>query len=87
MSEHVARDALQRFRARGRLETIRPASTSTASIRHARRPGDQARRRAARAGRQPFILCPRASTMIGQKILIEAVKRLGHDDVFCLLLG
>ena len=35
-----------------------------------------------------LILCPaRFDEDRGQKILIEAVKRLGRDDVFCLLLG
>lgn len=34
------------------------------------------------------ILCPaRLNEDQGQKILIEAVKRLNRDDVFCLLLG
>ena len=35
-----------------------------------------------------LILCPaRFDEDRGQKILIEAMKRLGRDDVFCLLLG
>ena len=35
-----------------------------------------------------LILCPaRFDEDRGQKILIQAIKRLGRDDVFCLLLG
>ena len=35
-----------------------------------------------------LVLCPgRFGEDNGQKMLVEAIKRLGRDDVFCLLLG
>ena len=35
-----------------------------------------------------LVLCPaRFDEDRGQKILVEAMKQLGRDDVFCLLLG
>jgi glycosyltransferase involved in cell wall biosynthesis len=91
VSEHVARDALQRFPALdGRLETIPPGVNfdrfDPAIVR-----ADRVIKLAGEL-RVPdgshLILCPaRFDSDCGQKILIEAVKRLGRDDVFCLLLG
>jgi glycosyltransferase involved in cell wall biosynthesis len=91
VSEHVARDALQRFPALdGRLETISPGVNfdrfDPAVVR-----ADRVIRLAGEL-RVPdgshLILCPaRFDENRGQKILIEALKRLGRDDVFCLLLG
>jgi glycosyltransferase involved in cell wall biosynthesis len=91
VSEHVARDALQRFPALdGRLETIPPGINFDRF--------DPAMVRAERVIRlagelrvpdgSHLILCPAPfGEDHGQKILIEAMKRLAHDDVFCLLLG
>ena len=91
VSEYVARDALQHFPAlEGRLETIPPGINfdrfDPAIVR-----ADRVIRLAGEL-RVPdgshLILCPaRFDEDRGQKILIEAVKRLGRDDVFCLLLG
>jgi glycosyltransferase involved in cell wall biosynthesis len=91
VSDHVARDALQRFPALAdRLETISPGINfdrfDPAIVR--------AERLIRLAGelRVPdgshLVLCPaRFGEDNGQKILIDALKRLGRDDVFCLLLG
>ncbi|MFO1159303.1 MAG: glycosyltransferase [Reyranellaceae bacterium] len=91
VSEHVARDAMQRFPALdSRLETISPGINldrfDPAVVRADRLI------RLARELRVPddasLILCPaRFGDDHGQKLLIEAVKRLGRQDVFCLLLG
>jgi glycosyltransferase involved in cell wall biosynthesis len=91
VSRHVARDALQRFpMLDGRLETIPPGINfdrfAPAMVR-----ADRLIRLAGEL-RVPdgshLILCPgRFDEDRGQKTLIEAVKRLGRDDVFCLLLG
>ncbi len=91
VSEHVARDALQRFPTLdGRLETIPPGINfdrfDPAIVR-----ADRVIKLASEL-RVPdgshLILCPaRFDEDRGQKILVEAVKRLGRDDVFCLLLG
>lgn len=91
VSEHVARDALQRLPALAdRLETIPPGINfdrfDPAIVR-----ADRLIRLAADL-RVPdgshLVLCPaRFTEDNGQKILIEAIKRLGRDDVFCLLLG
>jgi glycosyltransferase involved in cell wall biosynthesis len=91
VSQHVARDALQRFPALdGRLETIPPGvnfDRFDPSVVRA----DRLIRLAGEL-RVPdgalLILCPaRFGGDHGQKILIEAMKQLGRDDVFCLLLG
>jgi glycosyltransferase involved in cell wall biosynthesis len=91
VSEHVARDALQRFpQLDGRIETITPGINfdrfDPAIVR-----ADRLIRLAGEL-RVPdgshLILCPaRFDQDCGQKTLIEAVKLLGRDDVFCLLLG
>lgn len=91
VSEHVARDALQRFpHLDGRLETIAPGVNldrfDPAIVR-----ADRLIRLAGEL-RIPdgshLILCPaRFDEDRGQKVLIEAMKRLPRDDVFCLLLG
>ncbi|TAJ82916.1 glycosyltransferase [Reyranella sp.] len=91
VSDHVARDALQRFPAlEDRLETIPPGINfdrfDPAIVR-----ADRLIRLAGEL-RVPdgslLVLCPaRFTEDNGQKILIEAIKRLGRDDVFCLLLG
>lgn len=91
VSEHVARDALQRFpQLEGRLETISPGLNfdrfDPAIVR-----ADRVIRLAGEL-RVPdgshLILCPaRFDEDRGQKILVEAVKHLARDDVFCLLLG
>jgi glycosyltransferase involved in cell wall biosynthesis len=91
VSEYVARDALEHFPAlESRLETLPPGinvdrfdPALVRADRLIRLAGDL---------RVPdgshLILCPaRFDEDRGQKILIEAVKRLGRDDVFCLLLG
>lgn len=91
VSDHVARDAVQRYpQLAGRVETIPPGINLDRF--------DPAIVRADRliklAGelRIPdgshLVLCPaRFDEDRGQKILVEAMKQLGRDDVFCLLLG
>jgi len=91
VSEHVARDARQHFSGlEDRLVVIPPGINfdrfDPAVVR-----ADRLIRLAATL-RVPdgshLILCPaRFDQDRGQKILIEAVKRLGRNDVFCLLLG
>lgn len=91
VSDHVARDARQRFpNLEERLETISPGINvdrfDPAIVR-----ADRLIRLAGEL-RVPdgshLVLCPaRFGEDNGQKILIEALKRLGRDDVFCLLLG
>ena len=91
VSEHVARDALQRFpQLDGRLETITPGINvdrfDPALVR-----ADRVIKLASEL-RVPdgshLVLCPgRFEQDRGQKILVEAMKRLERDDVFCLLLG
>lgn len=91
VSDHVARDALERFPAlEDRIETISPGINidrfNPAIVR-----ADRLIRLAGEL-RIPdgshLVLCPaRFTEDNGQKILIEAMKRLGRDDVFCLLLG
>ena len=91
VSDHVARDALQRFPALAdRLETIPPGINfdrfDPAIVR-----ADRLIRLAAELrvpDGSPLVLCPaRFGEDTGPTILIEALKRLGRDDVFCLLLG
>jgi glycosyltransferase involved in cell wall biosynthesis len=91
VSEHVARDALERFPdLEDRLETIPPGINfdrfDPAVVR-----ADRLIRLAGELrvpdGR-PLVLWPgRFTEDNGQKILIEAIKRMDRDDVFCLLLG
>lgn len=91
VSQHVARDALERFPAlQDRLEIITPGINfdrfDPAIVR-----ADRLIRLAGEL-RVPdgmhLVLCPgRFGEDNGQKILVEAIKRLGRDDVFCLLLG
>jgi glycosyltransferase involved in cell wall biosynthesis len=91
VSEHVARDALQRFpQLDGRVETIPPGINfdrfDPAVVR-----ADRVIKLASEL-RVPdgahLILCPaRFDEDRGQKILIQAVRKLARDDVFCLLLG
>lgn len=91
VSDHVARDAQQRIPGlQDRLETIPPGINfdrfDPAIVR-----ADRLIRLAGEL-RVPdgshLVLCPaRFGEDNGQKILIEALKRLGRDDVFCLLLG
>lgn len=91
VSHHVARDALERFpMLQDRLEIITPGINfdrfDPAIVR-----ADRLIRLAGEL-RVPdgmhLILCPgRFGEDNGQKILVEAIKRLGRDDVFCLLLG
>ena len=91
VSDHVARDALQRFPAiEDRLEIIPPGINldrfDPAVVRVDRVI------RLARELRVPdgshLVLCPgRFDEDRGQKILIDAMERLERDDVFCLLLG
>ncbi len=91
VSEHVARDAVQHSPAfKGRLEVISPGIDfnrfDPALVR-----ADRLIRLAGEL-RVPdgshLVLCPaRLNEDHGQKTLIGAIKRLGRDDVFCLLLG
>lgn len=91
VSEHVARDALHRFpQLEGRVETIPPGVNfdrfDPAVVR-----ADRVIKLASEL-RVPdgahLILCPaRFDQDRGQRVLIEAVKKLARDDVFCLLLG
>ena len=91
VSDHVARDAAQRFPALAdRLETISPGINfdrfDPAIVR-----ADRVIRLASEL-RVPdgkhLVLCPaRLGEDNGQKILIEALRLLARDDVFCLLLG
>ena len=91
VSQHVARDALERFPAlQDWLETITPGINfdrfDPAIVR-----ADRLIRLAGEL-RVPdgshLVLCPgRFGEDNGQKILVEAIRRLGRDDVFCLLLG
>lgn len=91
VSDYVARDALTRFpQLEGRLDTILPGVNVDRF--------DPALVRADRLIRlastlrvpdgNPIILCAnRFDEDNGQAILIEAVRLLAQDDVFCLLLG
>lgn len=91
VSQHVARDALERFPAlQDRLEIITPGINfdrfDPAIVR-----ADRLIRLAGEL-RVPdgshLVLCPgRFGEDNGQKILVEAIRQLGRDDVFCLLLG
>ncbi|MFZ5784512.1 MAG: glycosyltransferase [Pseudomonadota bacterium] len=91
VSDHVARDVLQRFPAiEDRLEIMPPGINldrfDPAVVRVDRVI------RLARELRVPdgshLVLCPgRFDEDRGQKILIDAMKRLEREDVFCLLLG
>jgi glycosyltransferase involved in cell wall biosynthesis len=91
VSDHIARDALQHFPALGeRLHTIPPGINfdrfDPAIVR-----ADRVIRLAGEL-RVPdgshLVLCPgRFVEDGGQRILIEAMKKLGRSDVFCLLLG
>jgi len=91
VSQHVARDALERFPAlQERLEVITPGINfdrfDPAIVRV-----DRLIRLAGEL-RVPdgshLVLCPgRFGEDNGQKILVEAIRLLGRDDVFCLLLG
>ena len=91
VSQHVARDALERFPAlQDRLEIIPPGINfdrfDPAIVR-----ADRLIRLAGEL-RVPdgshLVLCPgRFGEDNGQKILVEAIRRLERDDVFCLLLG
>ena len=91
VSQHVARDALERFPAlQDRLEIIPPGINfdrfDPALVR-----ADRLIRLAGEL-RVPdgshLVLCPgRFGEDNGQKLLVEAIRRLGRDDVFCLLLG
>lgn len=91
VSDHVARDALQRFPTlEDRLEIIPPGINfdrfDPAIVR-----ADRLIRLASEL-RMPdgshLILCPaRFDQDRGQKVLIEAIKHLAREDVFCLLLG
>ena len=89
VSDHVARDAVARLPAlAGKLETISPGINldrfDPAAVR-----ADRLIRLAAELrvpdGRHVDPLRPLAR--IAAETLIEAIKRLGRDDVFCLLLG
>ncbi len=91
VSDHIARDALKHFPdLDGRLHTIPPGVNfdrfDPAIVR-----ADRVIRLANEL-RVPdgshLVLCPgRFVEDGGQKVLIEAMKKLGRDDVFCLLLG
>ena len=91
VSQHVARDALERFPAlQDRLEIITPGINfdrfDPAIVR-----ADRLIRLAGEL-RVPdgmhLVLCPgRFGEDNGLKFLVVAIKRLGRDDVFCLLLG
>lgn len=91
VSEHVARDARQRFpQLDEHIATIAPGINldrfDPAIVR-----ADRLIRLAAEL-RIPdgshLVLCPgRFDEDRGQKVLVEAMKALGRDDVFCLLLG
>jgi glycosyltransferase involved in cell wall biosynthesis len=91
VSDHIARDALKNFPDLGeRLHTIPPGVNldrfDPALVR-----ADRVIRLAGEL-RVPdgshLVLCPgRFVDDGGQKILIEAMKKLGRSDVFCLLLG
>jgi glycosyltransferase involved in cell wall biosynthesis len=91
VSEHVARDTLRRLpQLADRLETIPPGINldrfDPAIVR-----ADRLIKLAADL-RIPdgshLVLCPaRFDEDRGQKILVEAMKRLEREDVFCLLLG
>ncbi len=91
VSDHVARDLLQRFPALAdQLETIAPGINfdrfDPAIVR-----ADRVIRLAGEL-RVPdgshVVLCPaRFNEDHGQKILIDAIKRLQRIDVYCLLLG
>jgi glycosyltransferase involved in cell wall biosynthesis len=91
VSDHVAADALKRFPQLGdRLETITPGINLDRF--------DPAVVRAERVIRlaselrvpdgSHVVLCPNPfDEDRGQKLLIEAIAKLGRDDVFCLLPG
>jgi len=91
VSEHVARDALQRFPAlEGRLEVIPPGinfNRFDPAIVRADRLIRLAGELRVPDGSHLILYPARFGEDRGQRILIEAIKRLGRDDVFCLLLG
>ena len=89
VSDHIARDALARFPAvADKLETIRPGINldrfDPAAVR-----AERLIRLAAEL-RVPddchIVICA-ARDEPGRLTLIQAIKQLGRDDVFCLLLG
>src|SRR5258708_15739117 len=91
VADHIARDALKHFPDLGeRLQLIAPGTNfdrfDPAIVR-----ADRVIRLAGEL-RVPdgshLVLCPtRFAEDGGQKVLIEAIKRLKRSDVFCLLLG
>jgi glycosyltransferase involved in cell wall biosynthesis len=91
VSEHVAKDALSRFPALAeKLVTIAPGVNfdrfDPAVVRADRLIRLAAERRVPDGSH--MILCPaRFTEDRGQKLLVEAIRLLGRDDVFCLLLG
>jgi len=91
VSDHVARDVLQRFPALAdRLETIPPGinfDRFDPAVVRAERVIQLARDLRVPDGSH-VVLCPgRLDEDRGQKILIDAIKRLQRQDVYCLLLG
>lgn len=91
VSEHVARDFRQRFPARAdRLEVI-PSGVDLARFDPATLRAERLIKLAAelRIPDGPLVvLYPgRFVEDRGQKVLIEAVRKLGREDLFCLLLG
>lgn len=91
VSNHVARDIQQRFPALAdRVEVIPPGvnfDRFNAAIVRADRVIRMAGELRIPDGHH-VILCPaRFTEDRGQRLLIDAIKRLGRDDVFCLLLG
>jgi glycosyltransferase involved in cell wall biosynthesis len=91
VSDYVARDALQRFGALGeRLHTLSPGinlDRFDPALVRADRVIKLAGELRVPDGRL-VVLCPgRFLEDRGQKALIRAIKLLGRDDIFCLLLG
>ena len=91
VSDHVANDWRRRAPMLGeRLETIAPGvnlDRFDPALVRVERVIRMAKELRVPDGRH-VILCPaRLVDDQGQKVLIEAVKRLGRDDVYCLLLG
>ncbi|MBS0521096.1 MAG: glycosyltransferase, partial [Proteobacteria bacterium] len=91
VSEHVARDLRQRFPAAAdRLEVIPPGvnlDRFDPAIVRADRVIKLAAQLRVPDGAHVVLYPSRLVEERGEKTLIEAVRQLGRDDVFCLLLG
>ena len=91
VSQHVARDALARFPALADKIAVIPPGINFDRFEPALVRADRLIRLAGELrvpdGTHLVLLPARFDEDRGQKLLIEAMRLLGRDDVFCLLLG